>query len=300
MVNLKVNRFSRSDYSNQDADAQPKTPFGSDADDEFSPPPSEKEEEFLGEFFNKTQMSEPDIQQTIMKEENVTASKPMIENVFETYNNLVEQDHEMFGKDYAPIEIPEISYEEPDELMKSVIAKAQGNARKAKSGSSKKGKKSVNSFFDYDDQILGADKRLLLKKIQQYKVLFPEETKKLNPKNGASVEDLQLLLDEMETIVQVNSMDKFMVDSILHCLSLIESVSSRIPRYDISGMVEALKANPEFHRLAKLLFIKYGTFVQCPIEAQMIFLVSTTAYFCNARNRKKAELEIYLNQPVSS
>ena len=141
-------------------------------------------------------------------------------------------------------------------------------------------------------------KRELLQKIQKYKTLFPDETKNIRMKPNASEQELLLQIDEIENKINTSSFDQFCTESVLHCLGLIEGVSARIPRYDITGMTEALKANPQFHKLCKLCFVKYGSFFNCPPEVQLLFLVSSTAYFCNARNRQKAQMDFYLNQPA--
>ena len=52
--------------------------------------------------------------------------------------------------------------------------------------------------------------------------------------------------------------------------------------------------------MSKQLFIKYGVFNAVPIEGQMLMLVATSAYICNSKNRRKGELESYLNQPVNN
>ena len=37
-----------------------------------------------------------------------------------------------------------------------------------------------------------------------------------------------------------------------------------------------------------------------PPEFQMLMLVSTTAYICNCKNKRKGEIEAYLNQQIIS
>jgi hypothetical protein len=45
--------------------------------------------------------------------------------------------------------------------------------------------------------------------------------------------------------------------------------------------------------------IKYKIFNAIPIESQMLMLVATSAYICNNKNKKKGEIEQYLNQPAN-
>ena len=101
----------------------------------------------------------------------------------------------------------------------------------------------------------------------------------------------------MDSIVECDSVEQFLLDSILQCIKLIEGVSS-YTKYDIQGLADLLKANKQFHQMSKQLFIKYGVFKAVPIEGQMLMLVATSAYICNSKNRRKGALNEYLNQPV--
>jgi hypothetical protein len=153
-----------------------------------------------------------------------------------------------------------------------------------------------NLFSDKPTQILGRDKRELIAKIQQYKSLFPKALSKFKIKKNPSIEELQEYLDEMDVIVSTDNVEQFLTDSILQCIKLIEGVSS-YTKYDISGLCEMLKANKQFDTLMKQLYIKYKVFSNVPVEYSAVILISTTAYLCMMKNKKKKELEEYLNQP---
>ena len=156
------------------------------------------------------------------------------------------------------------------------------------------------SIFSKDgSEILGRDKRVLLTKIRQYKTLFPEQFKTFKIKATANVQELQTYLDEMDSIIECDSVEQFLLDSILQSIKLIEGVST-YTKYDIQGLADLLKANKQFHQLSKQLFIKYGVFKAVPLEFQMVIMVSTTAYICNCKNKRKGELNEYLNQPIIS
>jgi hypothetical protein len=77
-------------------------------------------------------------------------------------------------------------------------------------------------------EILGRDKRILLTKIRQYKSLFPETFKTFKIKANANVQELQTYLDEMDSIVECDSVEQFLLDSILQSIKLIEGVSSLV------------------------------------------------------------------------
>ena len=56
--------------------------------------------------------------------------------------------------------------------------------------------------------------------------------------------------------------------------------------------------HPQFKNLLKQLYVKYSVFSKIPPEIQMVILVSTTAYICINKNKNKALLGEYLNQPM--
>ena len=168
----------------------------------------------------------------------------------------------------------------------------------------KKGKKQPQLIRDDDSlfgedptPILGKDKRVLIAKLHQYKDLFPNELKKFKIKTNSGPEQLKACLDEMEAIVETSSIDQFLTDSILQCIKLIETGTSRT-KYNISGTAEMLKSNPQFHNLIKQLYVKYNVFSKIPAEFQLVLLVSTTALLCKTKNDKKLELESFLNEPI--
>ena len=175
-----------------------------------------------------------------------------------------------------------------------------------KKKSSKKLKQVIKSTYDDDNnslysdkptEILGRDKRQLLSKIRQYKNLFPDELKKFKIKKKCSADDLQQCLDEIECIIDTSSVEMFLTDSILQCLKLTEGIST-YTKYDISGCADMLKNNKQFDTLTKQLYIKYKVFSAIPPEASILMLIATTSYFCVSKNKKKHQLEIYLNTPI--
>ena len=134
--------------------------------------------------------------------------------------------------------------------------------------------------------IQGEIKLHLLSKITQYKQLFPKELKSFKIKKNCDEIELQDYLTEIEVIISINSVDKFITDSILQSIKMGEGLSS-FTKYDISGLSEILKSNEHFHSLAKQLYIKYGCFSKMPVESQMAMLILTSAYVCVQSNKQK-------------
>ena len=154
-------------------------------------------------------------------------------------------------------------------------------------------------FSDQGTPILGKDRLILQKKISQYKALFADELKGFKVKKNASPEELKASLEEMETIVQVGTVDDFITDSLLQCIKIVEGISSLSRNYNVSGLSDILKSNPQFHKLMKTLYIKYNTFAEIPPEYQLTLIIATSSYICMQKNRQKEKINSFLNEPIS-
>ena len=103
----------------------------------------------------------------------------------------------------------------------------------------------------------------------------------------------------MQTLVEINSVDEFLTDSILQSIKIIEGVSSITRNYNITGLADMLKENKHFNALLKQLFIKYNSYSQIPIEYQMMMIVATSAWICRNKNISKQKIESFLNEPIT-
>ena len=161
---------------------------------------------------------------------------------------------------------------------------------------------------DIDDEIYsstptvihGKEKLLLLKKVQQYKALFKIELKSFKIKKNANSEELKLAIDEMQNLIETVSTDEFITDGILSSLKVIEGVTANTKNYNISGLADLLKLNPEFRSLCKQLYLKYGSFNAISPEYKMMFLVFTSAYIVRNKNKNKDAINQFLDQPVEN
>jgi hypothetical protein len=157
----------------------------------------------------------------------------------------------------------------------------------------------TNSLFSETGHInLGKEKNLLLKKVKQYKNLFPSELKKFKIKPNATEQELKNYLEEMEILVELDSIDNFYTDSILSSIKVIEGTTKNFKNYDITGLSDMLKENKTFHSLSKQLYIKYGCYNNIGPEYQMLFLIATSTYIIRNKNIKKKELENFLNEEI--
>lgn len=173
--------------------------------------------------------------------------------------------------------------------------KREETARLKKEEKEKK-KQEDELFSATGSEIYGKDKLQIIAKIEQYKLLFPEikPLKQLKIKANASIEELYKYLAECEALVECDTLESFLTDSILQTLKMVENVSTRT-RYNIKGLSEMLRKNPQFTKLSKQLYLKYKVFSAVPLEFQMLMLVSTSAWICLEKNKSQT---IDLNTPI--
>ena len=155
-----------------------------------------------------------------------------------------------------------------------------------------------NSIFDIKGtELHGKTKLQLLQKISQYKNIFKDELKTFKVKKNANEEELKLALVEMQTIVEIGSVDSFLMESFFKVVSVIEVSTSTTP-YDISGMSVILHQNKEFCKLLKVVFCKYNTFSKIPPEIQLVLILGTTAMICINKNKSKHQLNQFLDEKL--
>ena len=166
--------------------------------------------------------------------------------------------------------------------------------------SKKSGKNEDNDSLidEKGTEIHGRDKIILLKKVKQYKTLFPDELKGFKLKKNANVKDLTDAILEMEVLVETSDVDTFMMDSIISSIKMIEPLTANYQNYDIRGMADLLKSNKQFNTLSKQLFIKYNVFSQVPLEIQMVMVIMTTGWLCTNKNKAKNQINSYLDETI--
>ena len=170
---------------------------------------------------------------------------------------------------------------------------------KAELAASKKPKKKeeATESDEGSDEPLCKDRLVLLKKINQYKALFPSELAKMKVKKNPSIEDLNNLLIECEALAESGSVDVFITDSVYEIIRLCEGLTQG-SNYDVGGLTMMLRANPQFNKLIKILYVKYGVFAKIPPETQLILIITTTSFLCIQKNKGKKAIDKYLNEAV--
>ncbi len=263
--------------------------------------------------FSKAKKNEPTLNDNDNNITPIETIEPLSYDNLDDNNILDDLNSLNYKPDVAPIKEPKIKTKDKPFDLTNIINKNKEKITQSSTFSldsnnllekikNKSNKTKIEKIKnDYDDSIfsqngselLGRDKRVLLTKIRQYKSLFPDTFKTFKIKVNANTQELQNYLDEMDSIVECDNVEQFLLDSILQCIKLLEGVSS-YTKYDIQGLADLLKQNKQFHQLAKQLFIKYKVFNAIPIESQMLMLVATSAYICNSKNKRRGEIEYTL------
>ena len=154
-----------------------------------------------------------------------------------------------------------------------------------------------NEINNDSTEIIGKTKRQLLTKINKYKKLFKSELSDYKINKNGSEDELKNHIINIQDLLDCNEVDNYINDSIFHCIKMIEPFTSKT-RYDLTGLSNMLKMNPQFDTMCKKLLLKYNCFTNTPIEYQMIMLVSTSVYLTIQMNKSKPAMEQFLNQKI--
>ena len=296
MVNIKISRFSRAKKLDQNNIEQSNESIKPEIINESKP-----------EIINEPIINKPIINEQL--NEPLTYDNIEDDNFLDDLNNTNYKPDEPIIKESKikevktkdkPFDLTKIINQHKTKTPSNFNLDSNNLLERIKNKSNKKSNNEIDDsmFSQNGSEILGRDKRILLTKIRQYKSLFPDIFKTFKIKLNATSQELQNYIEEMDSIVECDSCEQFLLDSILQCIKLIEGVSS-YTKYDIQGLADLLKQNKQFHQLCKQLFIKYKIFTALPIESQMVIMVTTSAYICNTKNKRRGEMESYLNRPAN-
>ena len=146
-------------------------------------------------------------------------------------------------------------------------------------------------------ELQGRTKIFLQKKINQYRELFPI-LKSIKIKKNCSEQEMEAIIEEYIAVIEVNNVDQFIYDGILQSITVVEGISQYSRLYNITGLTQILKSNVQFENTCKLLFLKYGIYSKIEPEYQLLFILSTSIYIANQKNRQKEKIQEYLNQSI--
>ena len=244
--------------------------------------PYERDDNFLQELTNTHYVEKKKLTEKELKKQNNEEKRQMVR----------------FIQDQKREEKIQIRLNKEEDLRQKRENKNINKMMCGKSKHEKVEKEENNSLFDdQPTELMGREKLIIMKKIQQYKILFPKELSKFKLKKKINLEELKVSLEECCALVEINSIDGFILDSILSCIKMCENYSQDSD-YDISGLSILLKSNPQFISLAKQLFIRYNVFSNVPIEYQMCMCIISTSYLCIQKNKGKSSINSYLDEKI--
>ena len=223
--------------------------------------------------------------------------KKLTEKELKKQNNEEKRQMARFIQEQKREEKRQIRMNKEEEIRQKKINKMM--CGKSKNEKIEKIEKDENTslFDDEPTELMGREKLIIMKKIQQYKILFPKELSKFKLKKKINLDELKVSLEECSALVEINSIDGFILDSIMSCIKMCENYSEDTD-YDISGLSFLLKSNPQFISLAKQLFIRYNVFSHVPIQYQMCMCIISTSYLCIQKNKNKSSINSYLDEKL--
>ena len=180
--------------------------------------------------------------------------------------------------------------------INSKITKAQQMEIKQRKLEEKIKEKEENKINE-STEIITKTKRSMLNKINKYKKLFKTELSDYKINKNASEDELKNHIINIQDLLDSSEVDNYINDSIYHCIKMIEQFTCK-SKYDITGLSNMLKMNPQFDIMCKKLMLKYNCFSNTPLEYQMIMLVSTSIYLTIQMNQSKPAMEQFLNQKI--
>ena len=145
--------------------------------------------------------------------------------------------------------------------------------------------------------LYGKNKLVLIKRIEQYKLLFPQLSN-FKYSREQDEPELEAILVEFQSLIEVSSEDSFIEETIFQSIKMCEGYSAKT-RYDLSGLSLVLKHNKQFTDILKILHLKYATYLSIPPEIQCCLIISCSVAIVLNKNQNKTQRDSYLDEPIN-
>ena len=213
MVNIKISRFSRAKKLDQNNIEQSNESIKPEIINESKP-----------EIINEPIINNPIINEQL--NEPLTYDNIEDDNFLDDLNNTNYKPDEPIIKESKikevktkdkPFDLTKIINQHKTKTPSNFNLDSNNLLERIKNKSNKKSNDNIDDsmFSQNGSEILGRDKRILLTKIRQYKSLFPDTFKTFKIKLNANIQELQNYIEEMDSIVECDSCEQFLLDSIL-------------------------------------------------------------------------------------
>ena len=162
----------------------------------------------------------------------------------------------------------------------------------------KKNKLVKNDNENYTE-IHGKTKLENLNTIKQYQLLFSDQLADFKYKKSSTNEQLVEIINEIKAIVEISTVDNFILSSVYDCILMIEPYT-KVSRYNLEGLTNVLKMNPMFSNLAKQVLLKYNMMSGASCELQLIIVLSTSIYMTIQKNNSstRKNMDQFLNEKI--
>ena len=87
------------------------------------------------------------------------------------------------------------------------------------------------------------------------------------------------------------------MSSVYDSIALLEPYS-KPTRFNVIGLSNALKLNPNFNNLCKQVMLKHNIGSSMSPEMQLLMITTTTIYMTIQKNNNKSQIDQYLNQKI--
>ena len=128
-------------------------------------------------------------------------------------------------------------------------------------------------------------------------MLFPEQLQDFKYKKSGTNEQLIEVINEIRAIVEIGTVDTFVMSSVYDTIAMIEPYS-KPTKFNIIGLSNALRINPNFNNLCKQVMLKYNIGTTMSPEMQLLMITTTTIYLTIQKNQNKSQIDQYLNQKI--
>ena len=133
--------------------------------------------------------------------------------------------------------------------------------------------------------------------IKQYLLLFSSQLQDFKYKKNGTNEQLIEVINEIRAIVEIGTVDSFVMNSVYDTILMLEPYS-KPTRFNVVGLSNALKLNPNFNNLCKQVMLKHNIGSSMSPEMQLLMITTTTIYMTIQKNNNKSQIDQYLNQKI--
>ena len=212
--------------------------------------------------------------------------------------NLNDLDNDKYISKNETLKNTKLREKEIEKEQKNDKRKIIAEIQQQKLDDIKKHKLEKNDDENYTE-LYGKSKLENLNTIKQYKLLFSEQLADFKYKKSSTNEQLVEIINEIKAIVEISTVDSFILSSVYDCILMIEPYT-KVTRFNLEGLTNVLKLNPMFSNLAKQVLLKYNMTSGASCELQLIIVLSTSIYMTIQKNNSstRKNMNEFLNEKI--